>query len=719
METKIIWLIVFVALYWGYCIFWGVKGALSSRTASDYFIAGRRISLWVFVLAATATSFSGWTFMGHPGLIYRDGFQYAYASFYAITIPFTGLLFLKRQWIIGKRFGFVTPGEMLSYYFRSDVIRLLVIVVALVFSVPYLGVQLRASGFLFNVLTDGLLDIEVGMWILSAIVFIYVASGGLRAVAYVDTLQCILLALGIATIGVIAASYVGGWAAMNENIGLLATTEGLGKTTPDGYSSYIAIPGVIQFVADGPSAEGGAWTGIMVLTYMFALMGIQSAPAFSMWAFSNHDPKPFAPQQVWASSFAIGFILFVFTAMQGIGGHFLGAGLPFAAAHPDRIDQDAATKIQANFLESRYRGELAASGIGDAQLREMAGTALRRLGETGEVPTIAEVAGAGDQSAATLMAQTAALGDQPALIDLMETEGKGDMLVAQLINLMADAAPWLVGLLSVCALAAMQSTGAAYMSTAGGMITRDLIRHFLMPNADHRMQKLIGRIGIGVIVLLALLVATTATDALVLLGGLAVAYGFQMWPALIAVCFWPWLTRQGVVSGLIVGLIAVTLTDMPSTFGIEAWGRWPWTIHSAGWGILFNAIVAIAVSALTQDDLARKMEFHDFLAQHAALPPRKQRLIPLAWVITLAWFFFGIGPGAVIGNWIFGDPNTPSSWVFGMPSIWAWQLLFWALGVLMMWFLAYVMQMSTVPYTEVEALADDIAEMDQLRGVRR
>ena len=145
MDPKVVWLFVFVAIYWAYCIFWGIKGALSSKTASDYFVAGRQISLWVFILAATATSFSGWTFMGHPGLIYRDGFQYAYASFYAITIPFTGVLFLKRQWMLGKRFGFITPGEMMAYYFKSDTVRLLVVLVALVFSVPYLGVQLRAS----------------------------------------------------------------------------------------------------------------------------------------------------------------------------------------------------------------------------------------------------------------------------------------------------------------------------------------------------------------------------------------------------------------------------------------------------------------------------------------------------------------------------------------------------------------------------------------------
>jgi len=720
MDVKIIWLFVFVALYWSYCIFWGIKGAISSRTASDYFIAGRRISLWVFVLAATATSFSGWTFMGHPGSIYADGFQYAYASFYAITIPFTGLIFLKRQWIIGKRFGFVTPGEMLSYYFRSDAIRILVIVVAMIFSVPYLGIQLRASGFLFNVLTDGLLNVEVGMWILSAVVFIYVASGGLRAVAYVDTMQCLLLAGGIVGIGIIAANYAGGFDAINANIASLVTTEGLGKTTPDGYSSYIAIPGVIQFVSNGPSAEGGAWTGIMVLTYMFALMGIQSAPAFSMWSFSNADPRPFAPQQVWASSFGIGLILFLFTAMQGIGGHFLGADLGFAREHPDRIGMEAAQKIQANFLEIQHPGATEAADVGETELRELAVAALGVLGETGNVPTLAQMADSGNAAAQALVASDAALGQEPALIDIMDTAGKQGMLVPQLINLIADSAPWLVGLLSVCALAAMQSTGAAYMSTAGAMITRDLIRHFLMPNADHRVQKFLGRVMVGVIVLLALLVATTATDALVLLGGLAVAYGFQMWPALIAVCFWPWLTRQGVVLGLIAGLIAVSLTESigQDWFGITAWGRWPLTIHSAGWGIFFNLGIAVLVSLVTRDDMDRKMEFHSFLSQHVALPPDKQKLVPTAWIVTIAWFFFAIGPGAVLGNWIFGNPTDPTTWLFGMPSIWIWQVLFWALGVAMMWFLAYYMQMSTVPETEIESLAEDIHELEDLKRTR-
>ena len=121
----------------------------------------------------------------------------------------------------------------------------------------------------------------------------------------------------------------------------------------------------------------------------------------------------------------------------------------------------------------------------------------------------------------------------------------------------------------------------------------------MLPNASDKIQVLLGRVFVILIVFMALLVAATATDALVLLGGLAVAYGFQMWPALIAICFWPWLTRLGITLGLIAGLIAVTCTEsIGAALGITAWGRWPLTIHSAGWGIFFNLGIAILVLSL-------------------------------------------------------------------------------------------------------------------------
>ena len=227
--------------------------------------------------------------------------------------------------------------------------------------------------------------------------------------------------MSIILTGFIALNAAGGWDSLQQGFAALGKTE-IGKWgTTKGfgggdYNAYMAIPGVIQWTA-GLGKEtpvGGLWTGVMCLTYMFALMGIQSAPAFTMWSFSNTSPKPFAPQQVWASSVAIGFILFFFTAFQGMGAHLLG---------------------------------------GNGAVTE-AGLALNNI-----------------------------------LPDL--TANKQGGLVPHYFNSIGDSYPWLVGLLAVCALAAMQSTGAAYMSTAGGMLTRDIYKRYLNPNATHATQKLL------------------------------------------------------------------------------------------------------------------------------------------------------------------------------------------------------------------------------------
>ena len=609
MNDKLLWLAVFVGFYWLYCLFWGIKGAKTSKTSEDYFLAGRNIGLWVFVLAATATSFSGWTFVGHPGKIFTDGLPYAFASFYALTIPFTGVLFIRRQWILGKAYKYITPGEMYSDYYGGNAIRFLTVLVAFLFSVPYLGVQLRASGDLFNIITDGLVPVNFGMIALSTVVVIYVASGGLRSVAYVDSAQCILLAVGICVIGITTIYFSGGWnnfiSAFHEVINKDLVNKN--NLTPSGHSSLVAIPGSIQFVSNGSKSIGGPWTGMMCLTYMFALMGIQASPAFSMWAFSNKNSSAFRWQQVVASSLIIGIILFTFTIIQGIGGHVL------------------------------------------------------------------------------------------VLNDVIQNVNDKN-LVPKLINLLSSSFPWLVGLLAVCALAAMQSTGSGYMSTFSAMVIKDIYLKFLNKNASDKNQKNSGRLIVILIAIIAIFVAANTTSAIVMLGGLAVAYGFQMYPALLGICYFKWFSTKGIVFGLIAGLITVTLTDKTSIWFGLPWGSYPLTIHSAGWGIFVNLIVTITTSFFIKDDKKRKKiknKRHEFLSKISVLSEKKKKFVPLAWILTMIWFLVGFGPFSTIGNSFFSNPNQTITWSpFGLPSIWIWQLFFLGYGIFVMWFLAFYMELS-------------------------
>ena len=643
MLVKIAWLLAFMVLYWGYCIFWGVRCGARAKTANAHFIAGRRLSPWLFVVAATATSFGGWVFIGHPGLVYRDGLSYGSAALHAVAIPLTGVLFLKRQWMLSRRFGYLTPGEMLADYFRGDAIRFLVLVVAVVFAIPFLALQLGASGFLVSVVTDGAISRDMAMWGLALVLLVYVTSGGLPAVAYADGLQCILLAAGMVIVGLIALDLAGGFGALNEGLAQLAGTGVAGWGTTRGlgggdHAAYVAIPGVIQWTAgSGREAPiGGLWTGVMSLTYMFAVLGLQATPAFSLWAFASEGPRAFAPQQVWASAAVIGLIVVIFPTLAGMGGHLLGAN---------------PAVNEAGLALSQALPEL------DAEQRSA--------------------------------------------------------LVPSYMNVLGEAAPWLVGLLAVCGLAAMQSTGAAHMTAAGTMLSRDIYRRYLKPDAGDAGQLLFSRLSIALCTLLALLLATFAPDTVLHLGALAPALAFQLWPSLLAVTWFPWITRQGAVCGLAAGMIAVVLTEgigQTLTGYSLPWGRWPWTIHSAGWGMAFNLVICVVGSAMTRDERARRhrMEYHEFLRQHAALSPANQRLKVFAWVAVLVWMFFAVGPGAVVGNYLFGAPDAGlAGWDFGMPSLWVWQILWWGLGVVMLWFLAYKMELSTALEREIAAPAPD------------
>ena len=681
------WLIIFVGFYWAYCIFWGIKGALRSRTSADYFVAGRSIGVWVFVLAATAPSFSGWTFIGHPGKIFADGLPYAFASFYALTIPFTGVLFLRRQWVLGRAFQYITPGEMYSDYYGGNAMRLLTVLVAFLFSVPYLGVQLRASGALFNVLTDYRLSVDQGMYLLSLIVMIYVAAGGLRSVAYVDCVQCILLALGIVILGCIAVYYCGGWSGFSDGVAEfveqdLATGA---KLTPAGHSHHVAIPGVIQGVSSGAKAVGGVWTGFMCITYMFALMGIQSSPAFSMWAYANRTSKPFRWQQVVASSVVIGIILFSFTSFQGLGGHVLEAKNTFAP--------------RAN-IDSAYQDELDRQVVSNP-LRTTLKDQRVLIPDDAEISV--EIKGEQWLLAGAYVIKT----DTDSLVVYEKVTDKN--LVPKLINLISNDAPWLVGLLAVCALAAMQSTGAAYMSTFSGMVTRDLFCRYISPDSSDAAQKLCGRVFVIVVTIAALIVASKSSRAIVMLGGLAVAYGFQMYPALLGICYFPRLSRCGVVLGLVAGLVAVTFTDRPVELFDFAWGRFPLTIHSAGWGILFNLLFAIVFSIVVpdrQEVQQIKSKRHRFLQTVSGIPQNRKKHVVLAWILTVIWFVVGFGPVAVVGNTLFSDPNQPQTWApFGLPSLWVWQLVMLVFGIFVMWFLAFHIGLSKpIPPEEVERI---------------
>tara|TARA_X000000368_G_scaffold109422_1_gene85129 strand:- start:232 stop:2298 length:2067 start_codon:yes stop_codon:yes gene_type:complete len=643
MSEKSVWLFLFILLYAAFCFFWGVRGSkFNSENPQKYYLADKNVSSWVFFFAATAATFAGLTIISQTSLIYNDGFQYVGTAFIAITVPLGSIFFFKRQWMLSRKFGYITPGEMYYDYYKSDTLRIITVLVTFFVAIPLLAVFFGATGFLVNILSDGYISRDLGMWVISTIVLFYVTRGGFKSVVSVGVVQSWLYFLTVIILGLIIYFFVGNFETFGRALSKIATTpiSNWGNTQGYGggdFNGYFALPGVIQWVAGlGKNpAVGGPWTAMMIFTFAISFMGVVLSPSFSMWSYTAKHPKVFSYYQIWGSAVVVGILLFVFATYQGVGASLLGAN-----------------------------SEINSSGL-----------SINKI-----LPELSSE----DHS----------------------------LLIYQIINLMDNSALWVTGLLAVGVIAAIQSTAAAFLITSGGIITRDLYKTYVNKNISWENELVAVRIITMLIFLAALYLATFAKPAMVIFSGISISIAFQFLIVLLGLIWFPWITRGAAISGIIIGIIIVILTE---TIGQQIsgnrlpWGRWPLTIHSGVWGLLFNVFICFSVSAfssLTKIDSDRnhRQKYHDFLNDHMGLHPSRTKLRSFAYVIALIWLFFGAGPGQVLGNSFFGEPSAGyEEWILKIPSLWGYQLIWWFFGIGLIWFLASKMDLSTLPNKPIQA----------------
>lgn len=573
------WVWIMLGLYIVYCFYWGLKGYFTEKTSAGYAIAGRSIPFIAFLMAASAASFSGWTFIGHPGAIWAAGLVYAFCSFYVVTIPITGTFFSKRNWLMGKRYGFITPGDMYAYYYNSEALRWLTVVTAVLYSVFYSAVQLMASAKLFEVIAG--VPFTFGAIFMAFIVWFYVVAGGMKASTWVGVIQFILMISGIIILGAYVLGHFGGWSGFVSELARIET------------KGYMEIPGLIHFELTRK------WTAIYILTYMFALMGIQSSPAFTMWNYGIKSPKPLAWQQAFMTVFVVGFSLFFFAAFQGLGAKIL--------------------QLQGNPV---FAGKLTDGDI---------------------VPL------------------------------LMKTYLPSFML----------------GIVFMGAISAIHSTAAPYVGTGGSILLRDVYwRYIRKMKASDSEQIWVNRIFATVITLLALFVGLTSKAMLVILGAFATSFGALMYILQLGVLWGFKFPRVGAIIGVIVGMLGVIIT-----YQLKAL-----TIHPAAWGTGLGLLAAYLCRGIgVKDDeetIKRQNEVRRWLDDIDGPTENGKRWRNICKVLVPIWFFFAIGPGALLSSKAFSFG--------GFPHIWSWQIAWWIYAIVMMWALCFKGEMSTTNEVQIE-----------------
>ncbi|MGH9379487.1 MAG: sodium:solute symporter family protein [Thermoanaerobaculia bacterium] len=196
--------------------------ARRTRDSRDFFIAGQRLGLLVTALATASAAFSGFVFLGGPGLTYRLG---AGSFFICVSVGFTPALLC---WTVGRQLReladdgeiYTIPDAFLRRY-DSRLASGLAAGAVLIGTVGYLGAQLLALGLIVSALIDapGLFGdagplVALGLGL--AVVLFYSAIGGMVAGVYTDVLQGGLMMAGAVAVFATAWRRVGGWERATE-----------------------------------------------------------------------------------------------------------------------------------------------------------------------------------------------------------------------------------------------------------------------------------------------------------------------------------------------------------------------------------------------------------------------------------------------------------------------------------------------------------------------
>lgn len=177
---------------------------------SEFFLANRRIGGFVSAGAYSATTYSAFMMVGLAGLTYFSGVGALGFELTYLCGMFMMVFFLPRYWLVGKKYGYITPMELLSDRYQSKWVGATTAILALVFLIPYSAVQLMGVGYLMNGVSQGAIPVMAGIIIAVFCTIAWSNIAGMRSDAWTDTFQAlIMIVVSAIALGVVVAALGG------------------------------------------------------------------------------------------------------------------------------------------------------------------------------------------------------------------------------------------------------------------------------------------------------------------------------------------------------------------------------------------------------------------------------------------------------------------------------------------------------------------------------
>ncbi|WP_435010302.1 cation acetate symporter [Tundrisphaera lichenicola] len=241
--STISWIPVgFVALMTAATILLGIYATRKARTASDFFVAGRSVSVFWNASAISGEYLSAASFMGIAGLLMKNGYD---ALWYPVCYA-TGYLFLL-LFIAGplRRFGAYTIPDFAEGRFDSPTFRKVAVTFVLFIGFFYTMPQMKGAGVVMGQILNW--PYWAGIVVVGVVITFNVAFGGMKGITFVQAFQYWAKLFAISIPVFVLGSVLGGYSGNMAKIDDPSKVDALPQATS---GAVMKIKGVLGYPAN-------------------------------------------------------------------------------------------------------------------------------------------------------------------------------------------------------------------------------------------------------------------------------------------------------------------------------------------------------------------------------------------------------------------------------------------------------------------------------------
>ena len=552
------------ALYIGIAI-WSRAGS-----TKDFYVAGGGVHPVVNGMATAADWMSAASFISMAGIISfigRDGAVYLLGW----TGGYVLLALLLAPYL--RKFGRFTVPDFIGERYYSQAARIVAVVCLIFVSFTYVAGQMRGVGIVFSRFLE--VEVNTGVIIGMAVVFMYAVLGGMKGITYTQVAQYCVLIFAYMVPAIFISIMITGNPIPQLGFGA-EVTDGSGLSVLQKLDGVLLDLGFSAYTA-------GSKSTIDVFAITAALMfGTAGLPHVLVRFFT----VPKVSDARLSAGYALVFIAILYTTAPAVAS--------FARLNlVDTVHNTAYDEAPEWFGNWENTGLIAWQDKNDDGVMQYgAGAALL------PAKPIFDVDGTRGSH-----------GER--LLNNKSTESANEVYIDRDIMVLANPEiaglpGWVIALVAAGGVAAALSTAAGLLLVISSAISHDLLKQTLLPRITEKQELLYARLAAAVAVCIAGLFGiyppAFVAQVVAFAFGLAAA---SLFPALLLGIFSKRANKEGAISGMLAGLvftfayIAYFKFVAPELTNAE---YWLWGISPEGIGaigMLLNFVIAMTISHLT------------------------------------------------------------------------------------------------------------------------